>query len=285
MSIVDSEPGPRNVSAVGDGRFDVAFTNIPYFLWAKQDEPEINARFVFMTTRRPPWTAFVLGDRPAAHGRPIESFADLGGASYLVRTEPPEDFDDYHVELWRAQAARLRREYAALLSQLGLQPGPAVDIGGADLREAWAAGAGDVSIGSLPALPNFREATMAVGAEVRALPFYQAGVKGYGSGFVASPQVLASRPEAVRRFVAALRDAVVTAQAAPEPGIEALRRLLPDAQPDGLRASWEAMQPLMSDDEGSPVGTMDVVGWKETLAHSAAVHGTPDLAPEEMFAD
>lgn len=271
--------------AVAEERVDLGFTNIPYFLWAKQDDPSIEARFVFMTTRRPPWTAFVLRDRPAPHGRPIESVADLGRASYLVPSEPPDDFDDYHVELWHAQAARLRREYLALLSQLGLQAGPAVDIGAGDLREAWAAGAGDVAIGSLPALSNFVDAAKAVGAEVHALPFYEAGVKGYGSGFVVSPYVLASRPEAVRRFVAALGAAVVTAQAAPEPGMEALRRVVPDAEPESLRASWDAMQPLMFDDEGSPVGSMDVVGWRETLAHSAAVHGTPEFAPEDMFAD
>ena len=132
--------------AVGRGDYDVCLTSVPYYLWARDENPDLDARFVFMLSRRTHLTAFVVEDRPAAHGRPIRTYADLAGASLAMRTTPAAGTEGLRLRMFHAHEARLARDYLALLARLGLEPGPMVDVGTRSALEACLAGDADVSV-------------------------------------------------------------------------------------------------------------------------------------------
>lgn len=215
-----------------------------------------------MVARRPHLAAFVVEGRAARHGRPIHDFADLDGASVLAAPESG---------LWR--------EYRALLSTFGAEPGPAVES-----RRTFAAIArGDVDVGLefLEMLPRYRAAARKEGVEVRALPFYEAGLDVYGSGLVAGRTLLAERAEVVRRVVCALADALAATREDPWPGAEGMRSRYRGVDPESAVAAWTTGLPLVFFDDA--VGAMDAAGWERTIAHHAAVHGTAAVPAEEVF--
>jgi NitT/TauT family transport system substrate-binding protein len=250
------------VHAVAAGRYDVCLTSVAHFLRAKADDPQLAARFVFMVARRPHLAAFVVDGRPALHGRPIESVADLDGASVLA---PPE--------------SGLGREYGALLSTLGAEPGPPVES--RRTFDAIAAGEADVGLEFLEMLPRYEAAASERGVSVRALPFYEAGLDVYGSGLVAGNGLIERRSDVVRRIVDAVAEALVAARDDPWPGAEGMRAQYRGVDPSRAVAAWETGHPLVFFDEA--LGVMDEAGWERTIAHHALVHGTPRVPAAEAF--
>src|ERR671932_909622 len=187
VEIVDPYPGPANARAAAMGRYDVCLTSVAHYLRAQAEEPGLAARFVFMVARRTHMAAFAVEGRRASHGREIESFADLERASVLG--SPDKAFS---------------REYDALLRHLGLERGPLVEKPYDETMAALAAGEADVAADFLDLLPAFE----AAGADVVTLPFADAGIDVYGSGAVAGTHFIDERPEALRRLVRGLRDAL-----------------------------------------------------------------------------
>lgn len=248
--------------AVAAGRYDVCLTSVAHFLRAKADDPGLAARFVFMVARRPHLAAFVVDGRPATHGRPIEGFADLGGASVLA---PPE--------------SGLGREYGALLSRLGTEPGSPVES--RRTFDALAAGEADVGLEFLELLPRYEAAARKRKVSVRALPFYKAGLDVYGSGLVAGSGLIETRPDLVHRIVAAATEALTATRDDPWPGAEGMRAQYRGVDPSRAVAAWEAGQPLVFFDEA--LGTMDEAGWERSIAHHAVVHDTPRMPAAEAF--
>src|SRR5436305_13902003 len=143
VDLVEPEPGPASAAAVARGDYDVCLTSVPYYLWARDEDPGLDARFVFMLSRRTHMTAFVVEDRRAALGGPIRSFADLAGATLAMRTAPGEPRRGLSQRMFVAHEARLARDYLALLDMLGLEAGPIIDVGERPALEACLAGAAD----------------------------------------------------------------------------------------------------------------------------------------------
>lgn len=282
VELVEPEPGPRNISAVGRGDYDLALTSVPYYLWARDEEPGLDARFVFMLSRRTHMTAFVV-DRPAAHGRPITSFADLAGASFAVRTTPPAGTEGLRLRMWQAHQARLGRDYLALLSRLGLEPGDMVDVGERSSLDATLAGEADVSAEWIELGVNLRRDAAALGFRIRSLPFAEAGVPGYLNGFVAGSDTIRERPEALSRFVAAVREAVTAVREDPAPALELMAAELPDRDGVTVLERWRLGEPFMFDDDGLGVGTVDAEAWAATLNYHVATHGTRPFDPATAF--
>ena len=269
VEIVDSElGGPASVRAVAAGRYDCCFTSVNHFLTAKDEEPQLEARFVFMVARRSHMAAFVIEDRPAAHGRAVESFLDLGGATFVGQLD-----------------SEFAREYMALLSYLNLEPGEVLPLPYGEVMEALAAGKADVAADWLDLLPDFQDAARRFGARVIALPFFEAGVPSYGSGIVAGMDVIRSRPEALRRFAAAVREGLVATHRRPDLGVEAMLACFPDIDPERAIAQWKAGERLVFDDARNlaALGIMDTAGWEATIAYRSQASGTNDLSPEAMF--
>lgn len=248
--------------AVAAGRYDVCLTSAAHFLRAKEEDPSVAARFVFMVARRSHLAAFVLDGRPASHGRPIETFADLDGASVLAAPESG---------LWR--------EYEALLATTGAKPGPSVES--RRTFDAVASGQVDVGLEFLEMLPRYQAAASKRDVTVRALPFHEAGLDVYGSGLVAGVELIETRPDLVRRVVAAVAEALIATRTDPWPGAVGMRDQYRGIDPERAVAAFETGHVLVFFDDA--LGEMDEAGWERTIAHHAAVHGTPLLPAAQAF--
>src|SRR5919204_19586 len=202
VELVDPYPGPANPRAAAMGRYDACLTSVAHFLRAAAEEPELAARFVTMVAQDTHMA--VLARRESG----IRDFGDLAGASVLG--SPDKAFF---------------REYETLLRHLGIERGPLVEVPYEDTMAALAAGKADVAADFLDLLPRFE----AAGADVVTLPFRDAGIDVYGSGLVAGTRFIDERPEALRRLVGALREALEAAEDDAERALAALRERIPDA--------------------------------------------------------
>lgn len=289
VELVEPEPGPRNVAAVGRGDYDLCLTSVPYYLWARDEDPALDARFVFVVSRRVHMTAFTVDGRPAAHGRPIMSFADLSGASFAVRTEVPAGTSELNRRMSQVHQDRLGRDYLALLAHLGLEPGPIVDVGNRSTLDACLDGAADVAAEWIELGVGLRASAAARGLEIRSLPFADTGVPGYLNGFVAAAETIRERPEALARFVVAVREAMVAVRDDPGPALELLAAELPDRDGATVLERWRLGEPNMFGDRGlddsmaTGVGTMDAGGWATTVDYHVRVHGTRPVDPTTVF--
>ena len=151
--------------------------------------------------------------------------------------------------------------------------------------EALAAGKADVAADWLDLLPDFQDAARTYGVRAIALPFFEAGVPSYGSGIVAGLDVIRSHPEALRRFVAAMKEGLVATHRRPDLGVKAMLARFPDIEPERAIAQWKVGERLIFDGAGNleALGIMDTAGWEATIAHHSATYGTGDLSPEDMF--
>lgn len=269
VEIVDSQlGGPASVRAVAAGQYDCCFTSANHFLTAKGKEPQLEAKFVFMVARRPHMAAFAIEHRPAAHGHAVEGFEDLHGATFVGQPD-----------------SQFAREYMALLRHLNVEPGGVLGIPYGEVMEALAAGRADVAADWLDLLPDFQNAASRFGVRAIALPFFEEGVTSYGSGIVAGMDVIRSRPETLRRFVAALREGLVATHRRPDLGVEAMLARFPDIDPERAIAQWKAGERLIFDSAGSveALGVMDTARWEATIARHSATYGTGELSPETVF--
>ena len=283
VELVEPEPGPGNIAAVGRGDYDLCLTSVPYYLWARDEDPALDARFVFVVSRRVHMTAFAVEGRPAAHGRPITSFADLAGASFAVRTELPPDAVGLRRQMSQVHQERLVRDYLALLAHLGLEPGPLVDVGARSSLDACLDGAADVAAEWIELGVGLRASAAARGLRIRSLPFADAGVPGYLNGFVAGAGTIRDRPEALGRFVAAVREAMLAVRDDPRPALDLLAAELPDRDGATVLERWRLGEPNMFGDRGADAGTMDAAGWEATVDYHVRVNGTRPIDPATTF--
>ena len=149
VTVLDPLPGPDNVRAVAAGERDFCLTSVAHFLAAKGAEPELGARFVFMVARQTHMGAFVVRGRPASHGRPIATHADLAGASLLGDPQSP-----------------FAREYDALLGLLGAARAPVVEVPYPEIELALAEGRGDVAADFVDLHPRFQAAAAPLGVTI-----------------------------------------------------------------------------------------------------------------------
>jgi NitT/TauT family transport system substrate-binding protein len=268
VEIVDPEPGIENVRAVARGAYDACLTSVAYFLRAKGDDPDLPAKFVFMVARRTHMAAFCVEGRRTARGRLPETLADLEGATVLGAAESP-----------------FVREYLGALGELGIAPGPLVELPYGEVMDALALGRGDVAADYLDLVPAFETAAAAHDVRVRALPFYRAGLDVYGSGLVVGTALLESRRDAVVRLVRAVRAALTATRRRPQIGLPLLTSRFPDADERRALDGWRAGEALIFGDDGdaSALGTMDAATWRRTIAYHAVTHGTARLPVGDAF--
>jgi len=281
VDLCEAEIGPASPAAVARGDYDVCLTSVPYYLWARDEDPGLDARFVFMLSRRTHLTAFVVEDRPGAHGRPIRSLEDLAGASLATRTTPVPGTEGLRLRMFHAHESRLARDYLAMLARNGLAAGPVVDVGQRPALEACLAGEADVAVEWVELGVQLRASARAQGHAIRSFSFADAGTPGHLNGFVAWAETIRRRPEAITRFVAAVREAVIAVRADPGPALDLMATELPDRDRDTVLERWRLGEPAMFVDEH--VGSVDAAGWEATLAYYVATHGTKPFDPALAF--
>lgn len=143
VEIVYPEPGPDNIKAVAAGRYDLCLTSVAHFLRAATEEPRIAARFVLMIAQHTHMGVLFARGRPASHGRTIEAFPDLDGASFLGTADSP-----------------FTREYLHLMDALALPVPRLVDVPYGQVKDALTGGKGDVTADFVDLLPDYRASAM-----------------------------------------------------------------------------------------------------------------------------
>lgn len=267
IEIRDPLPQAENIIAVAEGRNDLCLTSVAHFLAARRQDPQLAARFVFMVARQSHMGAFVVRGREGRDGRRIKKHRDLDGASVLGDA-----------------GSAFGREYTTLLGRLGLRPGPWVDVPYPDIMLALAEGRGDVAADFVDLLPRFQAVADPLGVRIDVMPFHEAGIDIYGSGLVASTQMLLERPQTVRAAVAAFREALLASHDNPALGLEALIDHVPAADPGLVVAGWEAGSALIFGAEATALGTMNAEKWRRTVAYHADAYGGPrDIDVDTVF--
>jgi ABC-type nitrate/sulfonate/bicarbonate transport system substrate-binding protein len=268
LDIVEPEPGPGNTRAVAAGQYDICLTSVNHYLTAKRDDPALAAKFVFIVAHRPHMAAIYIEARPAAHGRPIEGITELAGASVLGEATSP-----------------FVREHRALLARLGLEPGPTIEVPYEDVMLALATGTADIAPDHLDLLPTYAATAQPCGLRAAALPYHRGGLDVYGSGIVASTDLIRERPDAVRRLVAVAREALLETRENPAAGLELLCTRFPAVDRNRALAGWRCGAELIftASGEGRSLGAMDEARWQRTVEHFALAHGGPMPAVETVF--
>ncbi len=255
-----------SVRAVNEGRFDCCLNNVHWFLEAKDHDPALEAKYVFMVVPQSHLAVFAIEGRRASHGRPIESFADLDGASFI-----------------RTPGFAYHAEYFAVLGRLGLTAGDLVDAP-YPAAVPLATGEGDVTVNWVDLLPDFEAAAVRSSAKLRVLPLTDAGVEVYGSGIVAGPSLIESRPQVLRHLIAAIREALSSTHRDPRAAVHAAGRLFRGLAGERAERGWSAVEPLIFGDGRAEVGgAMSERVWQATIAHHATAYGTRPIDAQEAF--
>lgn len=101
------------------------------------------------------------------------------------------------------------------------------------------------TINWLTVAPAFAGPLKEVGKAFKALPWSTFGYEGYGLSVFASDKMLARRPEAVRRFLAAYVKATEMANADPMAAAKALKAAVPEVEVERAAEEWTASVPLI----------------------------------------
>ncbi len=240
----------ERVRAVADGRADVAFTSVAYFLSAQSEaRGALPARFVAVSHQRSQLAALVAADSE------LERPADLARRLTSARTFP-----------W------IVREYESALETLGVEA-PVTIAGPAQRRPSEALERGEVD--ALPTLIDMLPMHASSGAPQRAIAL---DLPVYGSGLVAAERLSL---ELVERLTGALRAGFALQRERPALGIAAYRRRFPQISEEHVRSSWSIYERYAL--AGSRPGAMDAESWQATIDYTSAVHRLPAVSPECVY--
>ena len=101
------------------------------------------------------------------------------------------------------------------------------------------------TINWLTVAPSFAGPLKEVGKSFKALPWSEFGYEGYGLSVFASDRMLAQRPDAVRKFLAAYSKATQMANADPMAAAKALKAVVPEVEVERAAEEWTASIPLI----------------------------------------
>lgn len=113
------------------------------------------------------------------------------------------------------------------------------------LAPLLAAGKVAATINWLTVAPAFQGPLREAGKTFKALPWSESGYEGYGLSVFASDRMIAQRPDAVRKFLAAYARATEMANADPEAAARALKAAVPEVEVARAAEEWTASVPLI----------------------------------------
>ncbi|GJE29456.1 ABC transporter substrate-binding protein [Methylobacterium organophilum] len=113
------------------------------------------------------------------------------------------------------------------------------------LAPMLAAGKVAATINWLTVAPAFQGPLKEAGKAFKALPWSEFGYEGYGLSVFASDKMIAQRPEAVRKFLAAYAKATEMANADPAAAAQALKSAVPEVEVERAAQEWKASIPLI----------------------------------------
>lgn len=234
---------------VADGGAEFCLTSVLHYGRARAEWGDVGARFVAVVVRRSPMAALVAADSS------LRTPTDLAGR----RVGAPE-------------STAFIREYEEALARRGIGRPTVVPMPYADAPAALGQGEIDVVPDFVDLLPRVRRQA---GVPVRSIPV---GPDVYASGLVAADRL---GDDVVRRMRAATVAALEQQRSAPHAGLDELARRYPEADPADAVEGWSLAEPNIF--TGAEPGSMRSSRWADTLAHLAATHGLPLLAPDTVY--
>jgi hypothetical protein len=255
---VDFVPSAQAPTAVAAGEADFALTSAVHVLHAHSSASgPLPVRFVAALHQRNPIVAVVREDS----GRRAPQ--DLAGAR-AARWGIP----------WFAQ------ELAGAMTHRGIDAPVLIDTPGG-LDEALGSGAVD-------ALPMWMDDTTP--ARMLGMSLHHGGasfavraialdIPVYSTGLIAADRVALDVVQRMRHALAAGHE---LQRERPEPGLAAFCRHFPEVSAEHAAVSWAQYEPYAHEGGVTP-GTMDAGRWRDTIAHTAATHGLPAVAPVQMY--
>jgi NitT/TauT family transport system substrate-binding protein len=116
------------------------------------------------------------------------------------------------------------------------------------LAPMLAAGKVDATINWVTVAPAFAGPLTEAGKTFKSLPWSSYGFDGYGLSIFVSDKMIAERPETVRKFLKAYKQATEMAIAEPMAAAKALKATVPEVDAATAAEQWKASIPLMVND-------------------------------------
>ena len=116
------------------------------------------------------------------------------------------------------------------------------------LAPMLASGKVDATINWVTVAPAFAGPLKEAGKSFKELPWSTYGFDGYGLSVFVSDKMIAERPETVRKFLKAYKQATELAIADPMAAAKALKATVPEVDADTAAEQWKASIPLMVND-------------------------------------
>ena len=116
------------------------------------------------------------------------------------------------------------------------------------LAPMLASGKVDATINWVTVAPAFAGPLKEAGKSFKELPWSAYGFDGYGLSVFVSDKMIAERPETVRKFLKAYKQATELAIADPMTAAKALKAMVPEVDADTAAEQWKASIPLMVND-------------------------------------
>ncbi len=253
---VEFSPGRGSSDAItklATGVSDIGYGGLGALMTAEA-EGEVPVKAIIPIYTKQPDAIFATTDGP------IQSIADL--ADKTIATAPfsssnatwpllleVNDIDGSTIELLKAEPASLA---------------PMLATGQIDGTINW------VTVAPLTA-----SVLEQAGKELLIIPWSDFGFDGYGLSLLASDKTIEERPDVLRRFVAALKEAIEAANADPMAAAESLTKHVPETDVGVAAAGYESSVPLIENEvtEASGFGVFEPERLNETWEWIAKSNG------------
>ena len=137
--------------------------------------------------------------------------------------------------------------WPVILKLNGIDPGQIkfIKADAGALGGMLAAGQVDAVIMWTTSAPPVTSMVAAAGKQLKILPWSEYGMAGYSQTIIASDKTLAERPDAIRRFLKVMREAIRLTKDDPTAAAEAVKVAVPQADVAALKAQVDVSVPLM----------------------------------------
>lgn len=250
------------ITKLATGVSDVGTAGIGALMTAEA-EGDVPVKALFPIYTKQPDAIFTSADGP------IDSIADLAGKK--IATAPFSSSNATWPLLLQTNSVD-----GSTIELLKVEP--------AALAPMLATGQIDGTINWVTVAPLSASVLAESGKELKVLAWSDYGFDGYGLVALASDRMIAERPEVLKAFVAAFKEAILAADKDPKAAAEALKKFVPETDVEVAAMSYAASVPLIENEvtEADGFGVFTAERMAETWKWVAESQGYDLSAIEPM---
>lgn len=226
VNIVPGRGSSDAITKIGSGAADVGFGGISALMMAAA-ESGVPVRAVMSLYSKQPDSLFTT------EGSGINSLKDLAGKTVATSTFSSSN------ALW-----------PIILESNGIDPAKVklLKVDPATLAPMLAQGRVDATINWITVSPGFEAVLNKAGKKLHVLPWSAYGLDGYGWSVMASDKIIKERPDVLKRFVRALKKALLFSIANPEKAAADLNSVVPEAEVSVVAKEFRVSIPLLQNE-------------------------------------